>query len=368
MRESATKSASPVQTAVSEASEALHADGDFASVWGGLERAGMTGISIPAEAGGNGGSLSEAAGLLRAAGYYGLPLPVAETALLAGWALSASGIPLPRGPLTAVPVRGEEIELRRQGQGWTLHGSVRRVPWAREAGRLVVVDGSENEALVAVVSPVDCEVTPGDNLAGEPRDEVRLDGVRAEEVAPAGEGVRAEALRLRGALARTIALAGALDRALELSVEHAGSREQFGRSIGRFQAVQQQLALLAGEVAAVDAAADAAVQAAASVNDIRVAWPEIAAAKARASAAAGTAASISHQVHGAVGFTDRHPLHRTTLRLWAWREEFGNEAEWNASLGKRVAALGGEGLWDAVIEPGSHLEEKPERQEEHGGP
>ncbi|MBA2535474.1 MAG: acyl-CoA/acyl-ACP dehydrogenase [Rubrobacter sp.] len=142
-------------------------------------------------------------------------------------------------------------------------------------------------------------------------------------------------------------MAGALDRVLELSVGHAGERRQFGRPIGRFQAVQQQLALLAGVVAAAGAAVDAAV-AAAGLGDAAF---EVAVAKVRTGEAAGKAAAIAHQVHGAIGFTERHPLHQSTRRLWAWRDEFGSEGEWAERLGGIVASCGPENLWPILTAP-----------------
>jgi len=61
--------------------------------------------------------------------------------------------------------------------------------------------------------------------------------------------------------------------------------------------------------------------------------------------AANEGAAIAHQTHGAIGFTAEHILHRYTNRLWAWRDEFGNEAQWAVRLGEHVAAHGADGLW-----------------------
>lgn len=359
MTKSHLENASPVQMAVSEAVAALHEGTGFSEAWERLESFGIARLSIPKTAGGDGGGLAEAGELLRAAGYYGLCLPVAETTLLAGWVLSVSGISVPRGPLTLAPLRKGELRLRNVGTEWLLHGTARRVPWASEAGRLVVID-LDSRNFVFTVSPNEGEITNRKNLAGEPRDDIHFDSVRVEGTRLADEGVSTESIKLRGMLARTLALAGALDRVLELSVEHAGTRQQFGRNIGSFQAIQQQLALLAGEVAAVDAAVSATLQAVIAADDIRWVWGEIISAKARASAAAGVAASIAHQVHGAVGFTERHPLHRSTLRLWSWREEFGNDVECAEILGGRLATLGGARLWDAVIDPASTIGDVPQ--------
>jgi len=154
----------------------------------------------------------------------------------------------------------------------------------------------------------------------------------------------AGALRAMGAVMRSAQMAGALQCILAASVQYAGERVQFGRPIGRFQAVQQNLAVLAGQVAAATAAAEAAIEAAATnLSSIAVA-----AAKIRAGEAAGIGAAIAHQVHGAIGFTQEHRLHYSTRRLWSWRDEFGNEAWWSRSLGSRVAAAGPDGLWPFI--------------------
>jgi acyl-CoA dehydrogenase len=122
---------------------------------------------------------------------------------------------------------------------------------------------------------------------------------------------------------------------------------QFGRPIAKFQAVQHNLAMLAGEVAAASAAADIAAEACAD----GIALAPVAIAKVRGGEAAGTGAAIAHQVHGAMGFTYEHSLHHATRRLWAWREEFGNEAQWAARLGRLVATRGADELWPFVADP-----------------
>ncbi|MFC6886246.1 MULTISPECIES: acyl-CoA dehydrogenase family protein [Actinomadura] len=290
--------------------------------WPALEEAGLASVGVPEDAGGSGGTLADAAVLLRASGRHGASVPLAETGWLAGRLLAAAGLPVPRGPLTAAAGNGA-FEAVRDGDGWVLTGTLRRVPWARSAHRVAVVaDGRQ----VVVADPALATITPGENVAGEPRDEVTFDGVRAERAAPSP--VDAAGLRRWGALARAVQLTGAMRGALDLAVRYAGEREQFGRPIGRFQAVQQMLAELAGEAAVADVAVRAAVRA----PDDEVA---VAAAKANASRAAGRAAAIAHQVHGAIGVTQEHGLRRFTLRLWSWREEYGDETTWADVLGGR---------------------------------
>lgn len=205
--------------------------------------------------------------------------------------------------------------------------------------------------MVVSIDPARCEIRPGYNLACEPRDTVILDDVVTEDAAPAGASVTRSALRLRGALARSLLMAGALECALELSVRYAQERVQFQRKIGQFQAIQQEIARFAGEVAAAVAAALSAAgvlerqAAAGSGGDVTLA---IASAKIRAGEAAREGALIAHQVHGAIGVTDEHALHHSTLRLWAWREEFGNEAEWAMALGRLMLKRGADQLWPAL--------------------
>ena len=110
-----------------------------------------------------------------------------------------------------------------------------------------------------------------------------------------------------------------MQRALEMSVNYANERVQFGRVIGKFQAVQQQLALFGEEVAASSCALRAAFDAATAGS----AEFEIAAAKLRSNRAIELATATAHQVHAAIGFTWEHPLRVATQRLLSWRSEFG---------------------------------------------
>jgi acyl-CoA dehydrogenase len=197
---------------------------------------------------------------------------------------------------------------------------------------------------VLLIDPADVTVTDGANLAEEPRDAVVVDG--PVTAAPVEEHVGAQ-LRLRGALGRSLLLVGALRAALAASVQYAGERVQFGRPIGRFQAVQQSLALAAAEVAAASAAAEAAARAADADGVLSAELP-IAMAKARTSEAAGAVARIAHQVHGAIGFTREHDLRLATTRLWAWRDEDGSEAQWQEVVGAAALAAGADGLWPLI--------------------
>jgi acyl-CoA dehydrogenase len=175
--------------------------------------------------------------------------------------------------------------------------------------------------------------------AGEPRDRLLFDGVPAIAV-PCPVDV-AQGLVYLGALWRVAQMAGAMHTLLARTVDHARDRVQFGKPIGSFQAVQQQLALFAAEAAAAACAAQAAFRSAARGT----AHFEIAAAKLRANLAVETATAVAHQVHGAVGFTREHDLRHFTQRLLSWRSEFGNDRHWSEALGQAVISRGVDTFW-----------------------
>jgi acyl-CoA dehydrogenase len=324
--------------------DAAKLEGWSPALWQIVSNAQLPLVGIAESLGGSGGSISDHAAVLRIAARYAAPVPLAETALAASL-LAEAGLAIPKGPLTVAPLRGEIIHAGRGDDGWRLSGSMSRVPFARAAARIVVFASSPEGALLATVDPAHCKITPGSNLAFEARDTVELDGVPVETAA-LGTAVTPEVMRLRGALARALQITGALEAALELSVQYAGLRVQFGRKIAQFQSIQHELARFAGETAA---AVGASMSAAGIVErgdgDAHLA---IASAKIRCSRAAQEGSMIAHQVHGAIGFTDRHALHHATLRLWSWREEFGNEAAWAQELGAVVAGAGADRLWPAL--------------------
>lgn len=146
---------------------------------------------------------------------------------------------------------------------------------------------------------------------------------------------------LYSAMMTAAKIAGALQAALELSVQYTRERQQFGKPLSSFQAIQQQLAVFAQEAAAANMAAAAAFRAADRGNPEF----EIACAKLRANQAARISTGIAHQVHGAMGFTAEYRLQHLTRRLWAWGSEHGNERHWADLIGARIAARGPANFW-----------------------
>jgi acyl-CoA dehydrogenase len=347
--------------------------------WAALEEAGLTLAWVPEELGGAGADLADGFAIVRETGRLAVALPVAET-LLAGWLLARVRISSPRGAMSCTTRAGHPVSLTANG---TISGRLRAVPFGRAAQHLVLLAQRESGDWAVVLADMGAaRISHGASLAGDALDTVILDGVRPVAVKDAPQGLHDELL-LMGATVRAMQMAGALEAILDAAVTYANERVAFERPIAKFQAVQHNLARLAGETAVAMAAAGSAADAIANgfpspwwggargggnPDDDRSGSPpslslphkgggdaaasfdeamflEAAAAKIRVGEAAGEGAAIAHQVLGAIGFTKEHTLHRFTQRLWAWRDDFGNESFWAVKLGNRVAANGADALW-----------------------
>jgi acyl-CoA dehydrogenase len=308
--------------------------------------------ALPESAGGADAEWSDLYAVLRVAGRFSAPIPLAET-MLAGWAAASCGLETSDGPMTVGPVRSADtLTLARDGNGWRLSGAASRLPYASFATRTVLIADSPNgEMVIALDGSGGGELAKGKNIANEARDTLTFNDVRlsSDQAAPVKGGVSRSALYRRGALARATMMSGALEKALDLAVTYAQERQQFGRPISKFQAVQQNLAVLAGQTAAAVAAANLGIQALSADDPDREEFL-IAVAKTRVGEAATLACEIAHQVHGAIGFTKEYSLQLSTRRLWSWREEFGGDPEWAAKVGAYACQQGADALWPTLTD------------------
>ncbi|NWH09199.1 MAG: acyl-CoA dehydrogenase [Alphaproteobacteria bacterium] len=269
----------------------------------------------------------DAAVVMRMAGRHALPLPLPETILASALLPEEEFDPLE--PIAIIAwEEGEEA-------AW---------PWPDQVRRAIGISRDGTAHWLAREGEIGA---PARSLTREPRHAARV---------KRGFSSGADA-RLLAALMRAAQMAGAIERVLALTVEHARTRVQFGKAISAFQAVQHQLAVLAGNAAAAAASVDAAfarqdrsempVRGGMAVRDT-MAERDMMVAKIHAGEAAGLGAAIAHQLHGAIGFTDEHTLHFYTRRLWSWRAQFGNESEWARELGRTICAAGADSLWLAI--------------------
>lgn len=319
-----------------------------APLWAGIEENGLNIAAVPEEQGGADVGLAASLGMLRAVGNAAISAPLAET-VLAGWLLGQVGIEAQAGKLAFGPA-GFHDRIQLDGEG-RLSGHIARLPFARDCDKVALLASHSEGLWIALVDLSDAAISPRDSLAFEPCDMVRFARVAPLALAPAPKGFTADTVLLMGAAARSMQIAGALEEMLRRTTAYVQERPAFGKTLSRFQAVQHALAQLAGEVTISLSAAASAAETLDSLlaegrgfedPELRL---EVISAKIRTSEAAKTGSRIAHQLHGAIGVTDEHVLHRLTLRALAWRDDYGNNSQWAEELGAMLRHHDGDALW-----------------------
>jgi acyl-CoA dehydrogenase len=296
---------------VREAERTQRAD----ALWAEIEASGFLDALIDEAAGGGGLGLRGGFELLLLCGRHAVPLPLAQTLWLRA-VLAHAGMAPPGGRLTlAAPGRvAADGSIERQG-----------VPFGRVAD-WVLVPLTPHAVLLPLVAAEVRATGVRDSLqahlrwAARPEDAIDVPGTTAWLEA--------------GALLTSALMAGAMGRVLEATLGYANDRAQFGKPIGRFQAVQQQLAVMAEQVFAARMAAELGCAGAGiGVHPLRAAV-----AKARAGEAADKVVAIAHAVHGAIGVTADFDLQLHTRRLQEWRGDYGSQAYWQPRIGAALLA------------------------------
>lgn len=303
-------------------------------LWDAIDEAGFLDVLVDSETP-MAERTSHAGALLKVASRHLAPVPLAET-IAVRKLLASRDIDIPPGPLSFGLIDGH---THVHGDHSHAQGVAHRIPYARVATSLLLAPANGADAVL--IASRRGKLSEGKNIAGEPRDDVVLKDTAGATV----PNVSGDTLQAIGAALRAAQIAGVLERILLQTIEYARTRVQFGKPIAAFQAIQQQLAVLAGQVAAAGMAADTAIADLASPERLS---RSAAFAKIRCGEAAGISASIAHQVHGAIGITYEHSLHFATRRLWSWRAEFGSESYWAERIGDATADAGQEAFWPAM--------------------
>ena len=294
---------------------AIEGGGAADALWSAIERSGFLDTLVPEAAGGAGLRLADAFALFAVEGRHAVPLPIAHT-ILARALLARDGVGAPRG---AIAIAGE---CHVDGDGAI---ACPGTPYGRVADAVVVATGEGWRVLPTATAE---RRTSGGHCS------LRADLRWPAAPGDASSSGRPTAWRDAGAAASAALIAGALHRVLETTVAFANERVQFGRSIGKFQAIQHQLAVMAEHVVAAHLAAEIGCS-----GDGPLPVPLRAAlAKSRASEAAALAAPMAHAVHGAIGITSELDLQLYTRRLHELRADFGAETHWNRVLGRALLA------------------------------
>ncbi len=317
--------------ALLRAAEGAEAPAAAAAVWRALDEAGLVDALRADGESGEGLGWAEVRPMLEACGQWGLPAPLPES--LAAQALARlAGAELPAGPSLLAVAREE---------GDTVVAEFVALP--RSASRVVCSlptrDGQGEALLVFDVARATCEAATGISVETQ-----RMSWSSGEGVVLGRLPEGASALSA-GAAVRCAQIAGACRRVLDMASQYASDRVQFGRPIGKFQAIQQQLAL-AGEWTAM---AGMASQLALAGPGLTLDPVRVASAKQVAGEAAQICAEVAHAVHGAIGVTREYDLQLFTRRLWGWASEFGSSQYWAGVLGAELVAHAPKYSWDTVV-------------------
>lgn len=301
-----------------------HAE-DTAGLWQALEENGLSRAWVPENLGGTGLEMADGFALIRQSASELASVPFAET-LMAGYLLSISGAETPDGQITVATA--------------TTNTTI-QAPFTDSAEHLLHL--SENQLELFKTE----NATPLVSVGSDPLASLDIDQLTAVSTHKTPEWLTPGVYQQLGAVIRSAQLCGAMQYQLELTIEHTSMREQFGRPLTKFQAIQHLLAEMAGELATSNAALEGALQ---SLSfDGAPDTIAIACAKARAGEAADIVSKHAHQAHGAIGFTGEYSLGRFSRRLWQWRNDFGNEFYWNKRLGEEFSRSNSGGLTEDIF-------------------
>lgn len=319
--------------------------------WGLLADAGMPWVGVDERVGGAGGGLNDACSVVFAAGRFAVPAPVAETGLIGGAIMAAHGLEVGWEPLSVpVPTSRDRLMIDTAG---CVTGELGCVPWAGRTNGVVAVAHTDGGLRLVAVDAGRAEIVPGRNVAGEPRDRVLFDRVPVDpaRIVECDERTVRE-LELRGALSRSLLLAGAATALVSITATYAADRRQFGRPIGSFQAIGNRLARLASEARAAATIGTVLSSGFVETDDqseaLFGAEFAIMAAKIATTRSALAVTTEAHQIHGAIGMTQEYELQQFSRRIFAWSREWGSARAWSAAFGRRLLSGGVDNLWPSL--------------------
>ncbi|HJV57652.1 MAG TPA: acyl-CoA dehydrogenase family protein, partial [Methylomirabilota bacterium] len=244
------------------------------TLWSEMAKLGWLGLPFPEEQGGAGLGFVELALVLEEMGRAAYPGPYFASVVLGGLGLMLGGSPAQKEKWLPAIASGQArasaalledgldwdpaataATATRAGAGWRLAGIKRFVPWAHVADAVLVPARAPEGLSLFLVAPS----APGVSLRpmvgidlGNRWSEMTLDGanVKADAVVgqPGAAGPLLEALLRRAAVLASAEMLGAARRCLDMSVDYAKVREQFGQPIGSFQAIRHRCAEMLVEV------------------------------------------------------------------------------------------------------------------------
>ena len=334
---------------------ALDARGFRDDLWTRVADLGWPGLLVPADLGGSEASLTDVMLLVEEMGRAGFPGPYIASAVVATTAIVAAGTHDQRARwlpamalgerLTTMAIAEEDGALTPEtfgmtlgAGGQTLGGTKLFVKDAHLAHDLIVALRDRDGVTLVMIDTgrAGVQVIPLDTMSGEKLFAVVFTDVAitaADVLGEPGRGAPALAAALTaGALARTAEMVGAAQKILDLAVEYAKVRVQSGRPIGSFQAIQHRCADLLRNVEAARVMLHHAVwKTEHGVDDGAVAM-----AKAYAGDACLGVARRAHQIFGAIGYCEEHPLHLLHKRIHAAAMDYGDRVAQLESVARAI--------------------------------
>lgn len=324
-----------------------------ASLWRKIAEQGWTGMIFPEEYGGFGMGMVEMGAALEEMGRALLPGPFFSTVVLAGSVLDAAASESQKRKYLGAICRGEAkatLALLEESASWSPDGVQMKANGLSLSGRKLFVPDAGVADFLVVVARMDGDLAlfvvpsgaPGLrvthlNAMDNTRKlyEIEFDSVPAELLAQGGRARKALDQALDIATAGLVAeMTGGMQRLLEITVEYAKTRKQFGRPIGEFQAVQHQCADM---LVYTESSRSAAYYAAYAIQEgIPEAHLAVSVAKAYASDAYRETGNRAIQIHGGMGFTWENDAHLFYRRAKASELAFGDAAFHRERIAKMV--------------------------------
>lgn len=328
---------SMVKSRVAETSDHQVAEWDD-ELWATLASQGFTALDDPDV------GFAEFVALAQSVGRNAVGLPVVETGI-ATWLASATGLSLNPDLVTLVSFNSELQGEHHPDGSLSVSGTLSRVPWGRRADAILAIAQVPGGSAVVMLKGLHPE-HHGENLAGEPRDNFVVEHTVDAADFAAIEHRDISDLLLRGAVMRSASASGAMETALNLAVEYSTQREQFGKPISDFQAVQQLLVIAAEAFAMTDAAV-------LNVTENNGEYRRLLASVSKqiSSQQSHEFTRAVHQIFAGIGATQEHKLHLFSRRLWSWQDECGSAHFWSREIARSLHTNNGIGLWELLTPP-----------------
>ena len=298
-----------------------------------IEEIGLTQIAVKERFEGSNLSFNSILPVIQLSTKMGIPLPLTET-IISNYLFSELDIKPPNGMVTFA-IESKNIKILNG----KISGNLFSVPYLNLTDQIIIIQDIDGIKKFIFIKNIDGEKEAKKNFLSEPRYNLNIENCKIIEIKELNKNIDFNQI---GSIIRSAQMVGAMEKVIDLSIEYCSQRVQFGRSLSKFQAIQHQISEMAVELSA----STAALSTLTNTDELDFKIQDVAVLKIRAGIAAGKLIAMSHQVHGAMGFTKEYELAYFTRNLNSWRNDFGNETYWQNILGKHFLEKNNLNLWE----------------------